>query len=242
MNANKQPTAEQNKNSYPLSVLYEDNHIIVIEKPVNIPVQEDSSKDKDVLTMVKEYVKEKYSKPGDVFIGLVHRLDRPVGGVMVFARTSKAASRLSEQVRTNSIDKIYHAVVYNSASQHIQASSQLTDYLVKNSKTNTVTTTSKTNPNGKLARLRYQVIAVNTQERLVKVRVELETGRSHQIRVQFSSRSLPLWGDQRYNKDAKVGQQIALWATELRFSHPTTKEPLVFNSTPPNSFPWNVFD
>lgn len=225
-----------------LSVLYEDNHIIVIEKPVNIPVQEDSSGDIDVLTMVKVYIKEKYNKPGDVFIGLVHRLDRPVGGVMIFARTSKAASRLSDQLRMNQIDKIYHAIVCNNANQRITGSAQLVDYLIKDSKTNTVTVTSKLNQNGKIAKLMYEVIEENTKEKLAKVKIALETGRSHQIRVQFSSRNLPLWGDQRYNKSAKPGQQIALWATQLRFTHPTTKEELVFQSTPPNSYPWNLFE
>ena len=222
--------------NHEISVLYEDNHIIVIEKPVNVPVQEDASQDMDVLRLVKNYVKEKYNKPGDVFIGLVHRLDRPVGGVMVFARTSKAASRLSDQVRTNRIDKIYRAVIIGAMEQ---TDGVLLDYLVKNTKTNTVTTTTKTDKLGKLARLSYNTIKCKNE--LSMVEVALDTGRSHQIRVQFASRKHALWGDQRYNKTAKVGQQIALWAVRLSFDHPTTKERMTFTSNPPNQYPWDLF-
>ncbi len=219
----------------PFEVLYEDNHILVIVKPVNIPVQEDESKDLDLLSMIKAYLKEKYQKPGNVFVGLVHRLDRPVGGVMVFAKTSKAASRLSDQIRTNMMSKHYQAVLCGQApKQH----DELLDYLVKNTKTNTVMTTKDTKL-GKRSRLTYTLRKKTTDFSLVDI--VLDTGRSHQIRVQFSSRNLPLWGDQRYHKQAKPGQQIALWATQLSFQHPVSKEMLTFSSNPPASFPWNVF-
>ena len=117
-----------------INIIYEDNHLLVVEKPINIPVQEDSSKDKDLLTILKEYLKEKYNKPGNVYLGLVHRLDRPVGGVMVFAKTSKCASRLSDQIRKNEFNKIYYAVCMNK----INDSGKLEDYLLKDTKTNIV--------------------------------------------------------------------------------------------------------
>ena len=213
-----------------INVIYEDNHIIVVEKPVNIPVQADDSKDLDFLSMIKKYIKDKYNKPGNVYVGLVHRLDRPVGGVMVFAKTSKAASRLSEQVRLNKIKKVYHAVIEGKPLKE----GHLEDYLLKDSKTNT----TKVNKSGKLSILDYKLIS--TVENLSLVKVFLKTGRSHQIRVQFSSRNLPLYGDQRYNKNAKVGQQIALYATSLSFEHPTTKENLTFELELPNKYPWNI--
>ena len=213
-----------------INVIYEDNHIIVVEKPVNIPVQADDSKDLDFLSMIKKYIKDKYNKPGNVYVGLVHRLDRPVGGIMVFAKTSKAASRLSEQVRLNKIKKVYHAVIEGKPLKE----GHLEDYLLKDSKTNT----TKVNKSGKLSILDYQLIS--TVENLSLVKVFLKTGRSHQIRVQFSSRGYPLYGDQRYNKNAKVGQQIALYATSLSFEHPTTKENLTFELDLPNKYPWNI--
>ena len=213
-----------------INVIYEDNHIIVVEKPVNIPVQADDSKDLDFLSMIKKYIKDKYNKPGNVYLGLVHRLDRPVGGIMVFAKTSKAASRLSEQVRLNKIKKVYHAVIEGKPLKE----GHLEDYLLKDSKTNT----TKVNKSGKLSILDYKLIS--TVENLSLVKVFLKTGRSHQIRVQFSSRNLPLYGDQRYNKNAKVGQQIALYATSLSFEHPTTKEVLTFELDLPNKYPWNI--
>ena len=214
-----------------INVLYEDNHIIVVEKKINIPVQEDDSKDKDLLTIIKEYLKEKYNKPGNVYLGLVHRLDRPVGGVMVFAKTSKAASRLSDQVRTHKIEKKYYAVVEGK----LKDEGVLKDKLLKDSKTNMVRVDSK----GKDAELSYKVISRKDNYNLVDI--DLKTGRSHQIRVQFSSRGNPLYGDQRYNKNAKVGQQIALFAHSLSFYHPTTKELMTFSLKLPDRIPFNLF-
>ena len=215
-----------------MNVIYEDNHIIVVEKPCNVPVQEDESKDNDLLSMVREYIKIKYNKPGNVYLGLVHRLDRPVGGVMVFAKTSKAASRLSDQIRKNEVKKVYTAVVCGKAKEF----DTLRDYMVKDSKTNTSRTCNKDTNGAKYAELSYRLVDI--KENLSTVQIQLKTGRSHQIRVQFSSRGLPLWGDQRYNKKAKVGEQIALYATSLTFTHPTTKEVLTFNINTPNSYPW----
>ena len=214
-----------------IKVLYEDNHIIVVEKKINIPVQEDDSKDKDLLTIIKEYLKEKYNKPGNVYLGLVHRLDRPVGGVMVFAKTSKAASRLSEQIRNHQITKKYYAVVEG----NLKNSATLKDKLLKDKKKNMV----RISPNGLDAELSYELI--DKKDNLNLVDIDLKTGRSHQIRVQFSSRNNPLYGDQKYNKNAKVGQQIALFAHSISFYHPTTKELLTFNLDLPDRYPFNIF-
>ncbi len=202
-----------------LDVIYEDNHLLVVNKPANVPMQEDSSKDLDLLSLAKNYLKEKYNKPGNVYLGLVHRLDRPVSGVCVFAKTSKAASRLSKQVSEHTLKKEYLAVVYDN---NLKDEDTFKDKLLKDTKRNLV----KVDPNGKDSSLDYVVL--NRKDNLALVKVNLHTGRSHQIRVQFSSRNHPLWGDQKYNKQAKVGEQIALHAYRLTFKHPTTNETLAF--------------
>ena len=216
-----------------MNVIYEDNHILVLEKPVNVPMQEDESKDLDVIRLAKDYLKNKYNKPGNVYCGLVHRLDRPVGGVVVLAKTSKAASRLSDSVRTHKMTKKYCAVVVGK----LPKEKILIDYLIKDEKTNTSRITSE--KLGKYSELTYKVLQSKDNQSLIQI--DLKTGRSHQIRVQFASRQCPLFGDQRYNKDAKVGQQLALWATELSFPHPTTQEVLTFKSELPNTEPWKQF-
>ena len=216
-----------------LNVLYEDNHIIVAVKPANIPSQADISGDIDMLTMVKEYVKKKYNKPGNVYLGLVHRLDRPVGGVMIFAKTSKAASRLSKQINENKFAKTYIAVVEGKMNK----SDTLTDYLIKDEKTNTSYITTK--GKGKLSILDYTLISYKDNMSLVKI--NLHTGRSHQIRVQFSSRNHPLIGDARYNKNADLKTNIALFAISLSFYHPVTKEKMSFNLDIPKRYPFNIF-
>ncbi len=216
-----------------MKVIYEDNHILVIEKPINVPMQEDSSEDMDVIRLAKEYLKIKYNKPGNVYCGLVHRLDRPVGGVVVLAKTSKAASRLSDSIRTNKMNKKYCAIVVG----QLPNEKVLKDYLIKDDKTNTSRVTSE--KYGKYSELSYKVL--DRKDNLSFIQIDLKTGRSHQIRVQFASRNCPLYGDQRYNKDARVGQQIALWATELSFPHPTTQEMLSFESNLPNTEPWKKF-
>ena len=215
-----------------INVLYEDNHIIVVEKPVNIPVCEDSSKDLDLLTIIKNYLKEKYNKPGNVYLGLIHRLDRPVGGVMVFAKTSKAASRLSDSLRKGLFKKKYYAVLCGS----LLNGGKLEDYLLKDSKANMV----KVDKYGKYACLNYEVLDVKNNMTLVDI--SLQTGRSHQIRVQFASRGYPLFGDQKYNKKAIVGEQIALYSYQLTFPHPITKADICFSLPLPNVTPFSNFN
>lgn len=221
-----------------MSILFEDNHLLGVEKPVNIPVQEDASGDPDMLTLLKEDLKERYNKPGNVYLGLVHRLDRPVGGAMIFAKTSKAASRLSEAVRSRQFEKTYLAVVHGTPSPK---AGRLAHYLLKDERTNTVSVVPKGTPGAKDALLDYTVIG--SRDGLSLVRVELHTGRSHQIRVQFSHTGNPLYGDQKYGATLnKPGQQIALWSAFVGIPHPITKEQVKLISHPPEEFPWSLWD
>lgn len=204
-----------------LEILYEDNHIIVVVKPVNILSQSDITKDIDMLTLVKNYIKEKYNKPGNVYVGLVHRLDRPTGGIMVFAKTSKAAKRLSEDIKNNKIKKTYLAVVENLKNKQ----GVLENYIVKEENGNSKITTKE---KGKYAHLTYEEISKKDNYSLVKI--NLTTGRHHQIRVQFKNINSPLYGDQRYG--VKNNKQLALFAYKLELIHPVTKENLVFIKYP----------
>ena len=215
-----------------INIIYEDNHLLVVEKPVNIPVQEDSSKDIDMITLLKDYRKVHENKKGDAYLGLVHRLDRPVGGVMVFAKTSKAASRLSEEVRNNTIHKTYIAVVEGT----LPSRGKFEDYLVKDSKENKSYVTTK--DKGKYSSLEYTVL--KEKDNLSLVKINLITGRSHQIRVQFSSRNHPLVGDSKYNNNPN-NINIALFAIELSIIHPITKERLTFTLDIPKRYPFNIF-
>ena len=209
-----------------LKVIYEDNHIIVVEKPYNIPSQADKTEDKDMLTLIKEYIKEKYNKPGNVYLGLVHRLDRPVGGLMVFAKTTKAASRLSESIRTKEFSKTYLAIVNGSFKEK---EGVLEDYLWKDEALNMSKVVSKDKRGAKLARLTYEVI--ESKENLSLVKINLETGRHHQIRVQFANANHSLYGDQKYGK-GPANTQIALWAYGLKFKHPVKDEVVSFELLP----------
>lgn len=215
-----------------LNILYEDNHLLVVEKPINVLTQADNTNDLDLLTMCKNYLKEKYQKPGNVYLGLVHRLDRVVGGIMVFAKTSKSAERLSKQIQNHEFKKTYYAVVCG----NLAGKDTLKDYLIKISKTNT----SYVNKDGKLAILNYE--AIKTINNLTLVKINLETGRHHQIRVQFNNLGYPLYGDARYNKNYKVGSQIALFAKELEFYHPITKELMKFSLPLPKRYPYTLFE
>ena len=212
-----------------MKVIYEDNQIIVVEKEPNIPSQQDKTGDVDMLTMVKSYIKEKYNKPGEAYIGLVHRLDRPVGGVMVFARTSKSASRLSEQVRNKTLQKTYIAVVDGNFKEK---NGILEDYLYKDERNNLSKVVKPEKKNAKLAKLEYEVIGYDEKRDLSTIKIKLYTGRHHQIRVQFANAGHSLYGDQKYGVRGK-GKQIRLWAYELCFEHPVNKEMMTFKSLPP---------
>lgn len=215
-----------------MKIIYEDNHLLVVLKPVNIPVCEDSSKDLDLLTMLKQYLKEKYNKPGNVYLGLVHRLDRPVSGVMVFAKTSKAANRLSEQVKNRTLKKEYHAIVLGKIDKGTYI-----DKLLKDEKTNI----TKVDKNGKEAILDYELVKYDKNTNYSLVKINLKTGRSHQIRVQFSHHNHPLVGDNKYNKVEIKKIPVCLFANKLSFIHPVTKENLTFEVDLPNNNPWNIF-
>lgn len=218
-----------------LEILYEDNHIIVVVKPNNILSQSDNTNDLDMLTIIKNYIKEKYNKPGNVYLGLVHRLDRPVSGVMVFAKTSKAASRLSDQVRTHALKKNYYAIVNDDGS--LKDEDTFKDYIYKaDDNSSKIVGEDK----GKYSELSYKVVARDKNVNLTLVDIELKTGRHHQIRVQFASRNHALFGDQRYGKQDR--NQIALHAYRLEFIHPTTKEKMVFISKPKKESKWSSFE
>lgn len=219
-------------------IVHEDNHIIVVVKPQNIPSQADESTDPDMLSLLKEYIKEKYNKEGDVFLGLVHRLDRPTGGVMVFARTSKAAERLCESLKSGDFEKKYMAIV-----QGIPREKQdrLTHYLIKNEFRNIVQVAPMTSTGAKLAELDYKVLTDKNGMSLVMIK--LLTGRSHQARVQMATIGTPIIGDAKYGKEEKIKSNLALWAVEIKFTHPTTKEKMTFRVYPPETeYPWKLFD
>lgn len=222
-----------------LTVLYEDNHLLVVLKPQNVPTQGDSTGDRDLLTMVKDYIKRTHDKPGEAFAGLVHRLDRPTGGVMVFAKTSKAAARLSEQIREGNFEKRYLAVTVGTPRDR---QARLSDYLLKDEKNNRVTVVPAPIEGAKRAELIYKVL--ETTPKLALVDIKLLTGRSHQARVQLQHIGTPIFGDARYGGDVLAkGHNLALWAYELRFYHPTTKMPMVFVAAPPeDKTPWKFFD
>lgn len=221
-----------------LKVIYEDNHIIVVEKKPNIPSQGDKTNDIDMLTIVKQYIKEKCNKPGEVYLGLIHRLDRPVGGVMVFAKTSKAAARLSEQVRNKIFKKKYLTIVDGKMEKEKDS---LEDYLLKNEKNNLSKVVNEKTKNAKQAKLDYEVLIYNDEINLSVLKIDLHTGRHHQIRVQLSSRGHSIYGDQKYGIRGR-GKQIALWAYSLTILHPITKEEMTFVSIPEKIGSWKILE
>ena len=209
-----------------LNILYEDNHIIVVEKKPNVLCQSDYTKDLDLLTMLKSYLKEKYHKPGNVYLGLVHRLDRPVGGLMVFAKTSKAASRLSKSICEHQMTKEYLLICHN----NLKGKGVMEDYILKQDEVSIIS------KDGKYAKLEYEVL--KNKDNLSLVKVNLITGRHHQIRLQFAHRGYPLYGDQLYGLQDK--KQIALFAYHIRFKHPVKDEIMDFKLWPEGGI-WNEF-
>lgn len=220
-----------------VAILHEDNSVLVVVKPQNIPSQADASGDLDLLTLLKQYVKEKYNKPGNVYLGLVHRLDRPTGGVMVFAKNSKAAERLSKQIVDGQMSKYYLTTVLSAPKEK---KGTLVNYLKKNTLTNTVYVATLGDHDTKRAELSYELLETERDVSLVKV--QLGTGRSHQIRVQFSAIGCPVFGDMRYGGDVMKGVNLALWAYRLEFDHPVSRERMVFVAYPPESEPWTRFN
>ena len=219
-------------------IVYEDNHIIVVLKPQGVPSCEDESKDADMLSIIKNYIKVRDEKPGNVYLGLVHRLDRPTGGVMVFAKTSKAASRLSEQMKVGDFSKKYYTVLVGSP---VKKQQTVTNYLKKNAINNMVYVAEQGVEGAKFAELEYRV--VEEKAGLAFTEVTLHTGRSHQIRVQMSHLGYPVYGDMRYGGANAVKGNLALWATSLSFAHPVTKERLTFKIEPPKDLsPWKIFN
>lgn len=221
-----------------LNVIYEDNHILVVVKPQNIPTQGDISGDTCMVDLVENYLREKYEKKGNVYVGLVHRLDRPTGGIMIFAKTSKAAARLSESIKTKEFEKKYLAVVNGEVKEKYGT---LKNYLKKNVKTNMVSVVPELTDGAKYAELKYKVL--EAKEKVSLVEVELLTGRSHQIRVQFKHIGHPVYGDIRYGGDILAkGHNLALWAYKIKFTHPTTKQVMTFVAMPPEDIvPWSSF-
>lgn len=206
-------------------ILYEDNHVIVACKPPNMLSQADRSGDGDILSALKEYIRETKKKPGEAYLGLVHRLDRPVGGLMVFARTSKAAARLSAQLQKHDIGREYLCVCEG----EVPAQMDLTDWLLKDKQKNHVSAVPEGTPGAQKAIL--HATPLHSADGLTLCAVRLQTGRNHQIRVQMAHAGHPLWGDNRYGR-GKPGQQIALWGYRLTFEHPVTHEIMQFEQKP----------
>ena len=224
--------------TYEPTVLYEDNHLLVVVKEQNLASCPDESGDKNLLDLLKGYVKEKYQKQGNVYIGLVHRLDRPTGGVMVFAKTSKAAGRLSEQMRSGDFEKRYLAVLNGAPNPE---SGKLTGWLKKNTVNNMVYLSTEGTDGAKYAALDYRVL--EKKGTLALTEIKLHTGRSHQIRVQFAGIAHPVYGDMRYGGEYAQKGRLALWAYSLTFTHPVTKERMRFISGPSaEEGVWKAFD
>jgi 23S rRNA pseudouridine1911/1915/1917 synthase len=222
--------------SGPIAVLYEDNHVIAVVKPPGVPTQADESNDPDLLTLVRADLKSRHNKPGNVFLGLVHRLDRPVGGVMVFAKTSKAASRLSDAIRTRAFAKSYIAVT---EAIPARAEATLKHYLLKDEKRNTVAAFTGPRDGAKEAVLEYSVISASGGRALTAVR--LHTGRPHQIRVQLASIGAAIVGDRKYGKDAEAQEEhasTALWSAYIGVQHPVTKDWMEFRALPSRAGAW----
>lgn len=218
-----------------LEILYEDNVMISCVKPAGVPAESDKSNDEDMVTIIKNYIYDKGESDSEPYVAPIHRLDRPVGGVMVFAKTPEAAASLSAQVADGTMVKFYQAVVTGELPDE---EGEMQDYLVHDSKTNTTKPAKKEDKGAKLAKLHYEVLDVMETDNgiLSYILIELETGRHHQIRVQMASRNCGIWGDTKYNplfmKTKKKYRQIALYASRLELVHPVSGEHLVFKSEP----------
>lgn len=221
-----------------MEVLYEDNHIIIVNKAPSEIVQGDKTGDKPLSETVKEYLKEKYQKPGNVFCGVTHRLDRPTSGVVVFAKTSKALSRLNDMFRHGEVNKTYWAIVKNCPRN---TEDTLTHYLEKNEKNNKSTAFDKEKPNAKRAVLHYKLIAKSDNYYLLEV--DLETGRHHQIRCQLAKIGSPIKGDLKYGAErSNPDGSISLHARTISFIHPVSKEKVEITAPTPSDSLWKSFE
>ena len=217
-----------------LEILFEDNHLLAVNKPAGVLSQGDATGDEPMLAAAKAYLKEKYGKPGNVFLGLVHRLDRPVAGVLLFARTSKAAGRLSAAFREGQVEKTYRAVV--TGVPHPDRGT-LRHWLRKNADRRRTAVVGPETPGARQAVLDYRVMAAATAKSLVSV--ALHTGRSHQIRVQLAELGHPILGDLKYGAAAPLANgAVALYACRLRVAHPTRNETVIIEAPPPPQWPW----
>ncbi|PAB59000.1 RluA family pseudouridine synthase [Anaeromicrobium sediminis] len=226
-------------------IIFEDKNIIVAEKPPKVPCQDDKSMDESLLSILREHIKKNNPQLKKVYLEIVHRLDRPVGGIMVFPKTRESNQNLSRQISGRSFRKDYLAIVCGNPAEE---SNELIDYLKKLKTTNMSKVTKEDDPNGKKAVLEYKVIdTMDTEEfgPLSLLHIKLKTGRHHQIRVQLSHAGFPLWGDTKYNKEfvkRKDWSQIALWAYKLNFKHPVKKGFVNVSTLPGDVYPWNIFD
>ncbi len=225
-----------------INIIYEDNHLLIVEKPANLPVQADASGDKDLLNILKRYLVESCKKPGEAYLGLVHRLDRPTGGVMAFAKTSKASQKICEQIKGGEFEKRYLAVVEGVPRD---SSKKLINYL-KKFPDNIVRVVPALSEDAKYAELDYKVLAVTADRKRSLLQVDLQTGRTHQIRVQLATMGNPIVGDVKYGKPNgkkdDMTKNLALWAMQLRLLQPVSKQPMVFRAYPPEIEPWTQFD
>jgi 23S rRNA pseudouridine1911/1915/1917 synthase len=225
-------------------VLYEDNHLLALYKPAGCLSMGDDTGDESMVDVARDYLRVTYGKPGNIFVGVVHRLDRPVSGVLLFAKTSKAASRLSDQFRRGTVRKTYRAVVESSDSSTMQRDVELTDWLLKNRDTNVVSVVSLQTPGAQKCVLKYRTARVQTdqhsgsrsQRGRLHLDVEPVTGRSHQIRVQLAHAGLPIVGDTKYGSRQRTGGRILLHAACLEIDHPTLKDRLSIIAAIPQNF------
>ena len=223
-----------NKNN--LQVIHEDNHLIVVNKRAGDIVQGDKTGDKPLSDVVKEYIKEKYNKPGEVFLGVVHRLDRPTTGIVVFARTSKALSRMNELFSNRATQKTYWAVVKN---KPVKSQDKLVHYIKRNEKNNTSKAHLNEVPDSKLASLEYKIIKELTN--YTALEIELHTGRHHQIRAQLAAIGSPIKGDLKYGFDrSNPDGGIHLHARKLCFTHPVSKEAITIIAPTPDDVIWKA--